>query len=77
LETKRCTCPSVRNARPKTFERSLKEKARTVEDELPFDTDFELAPVLFELPRIQAAAMGPQAQVKAVVARPPTLQLRE
>ena len=51
-----------------TFERSLQEKTRAVEHELPFDTNVEFAPVLFELPCVQAAAMGRQAQVEAVVA---------
>jgi len=50
-----------------TFERSLQEETRAVEDELPFDSDVEFSSVLFELPSIQAATVGRQPKVQAVV----------
>ena len=50
-----------------TFERSLQEETRAVEDELPFDSDVKFSSVLFELPSIQAATVGRQPKVQAVV----------
>ena len=50
-----------------TFERSLQEETRAVEDELPFDSDVEFSSVLFELPSIQAATVGWQPKIQAVV----------
>src|SRR5436190_13785072 len=53
----------------KSFERSCQEKARTVQHKLAFDTNVELSPVLFELPCVNAAPVGRQSKVEAVVAR--------
>jgi len=49
------------------LERSVQEKARAVEDKLPLDSNVDLSPVLLELPSVQAAAMGWQAKVEAIV----------
>ena len=43
------------------------EEARAIEYKLPFDTNVDLSPVLLELPSVQAAAMGRQAKVEAIV----------
>ena len=51
----------------KTFKRSFQKEAGAIEHKLPLDTNVELSPVLFELPRIEAAAVSRQAKIKAVV----------
>ena len=51
------------------FERSFQEKASAVEDKLALDANVHLSPVLLKLPRVQAAAVGRQAKIEAVVAR--------
>jgi hypothetical protein len=53
----------------KTFERSFQEEARAIEHKLPLDTNVELSPVLFELPRVEAATVSRQAKIEAVVVR--------
>jgi hypothetical protein len=45
----------------KTLKCSFQEKARAVEYELSLDANVKGPPVLFELPRVQAAAVGRQA----------------
>jgi hypothetical protein len=52
----------------KALERSFKEEARAVEYKLSLDTNVELAPVFFEFPRVEAATVGGQAKIEAVVA---------
>ena len=47
----------------KTFKRSFQKEARAIEHKLPLDTNVELSPVLFELPRVKAAAVGRKAKV--------------
>ena len=53
----------------KTFERSFQEEARAIEHKLALDTNVELSPVLFELPRVEAATVSRQAKIEAVVVR--------
>ena len=69
--------PALRNAwlhmslgkigKAQALERSVQEKARAVEDKLPLDSNVDLAPVLLQLPSVQATTMGRQAKVEAIV----------
>ena len=53
----------------KTFKRSFQKEAGAIEHKLPLDTNVELSPVLFELPRVEAATVSRQAKIEAVVVR--------
>src|SRR4051794_30439384 len=49
------------------LQRGFKEKACTVKDKLALNPDVELPSVLLELPCVETAAMGRQAEVEAVL----------
>jgi arylsulfatase A-like enzyme len=50
-----------------TFQGSIEQCVSAIEDELPFNSHVEFAPVLLKFPGVKAAAVGRQAEVDAVV----------